>query len=144
MVKLLPELTTLFVFVDTPTDEKPPVLLFATGTEVEDPPKEKPLDAGVGAGAGVELVPVAAAGADEVPNEKPPVDGATVLFSLFDAGVVLPNENPPGAGAGAAGVGADEVPNEKPPVAGVVEAPVDGAGAGVDAPPNEKTITKSQ
>jgi hypothetical protein len=103
MVKLLPELTALFVFVfvDTPTDEKPPVLLFAAGTEVR---------------AGVELFPDAAA------NEKLPVDGAAVLFSLLDAGV-LPKENPPGAGAAGA---------------------VDGAGAGVDEPPNEKTITKSQ
>lgn len=142
MVKLLPELTALFVFVfvDTPTDEKPPVLLFAAGTEVEDPPKEKPLAAGVGAGAGVELFPDAAAGAGVPPNEKPPVEGAAVLLSLFDAGV-LPNEKPPDAAA--AGAGAVEAPNEKPPVAGA-EAPVDGAGAGVDAPPNEKTITKSQ
>ena len=142
MVKLLPELTALFVFVDTPTDEKPPVLLLAAGTEAVDPPKEKLLAAGVGAGAGVELFPDAAAGAGVPPNEKPPVDGAAVLFSLLDAGV-LPNENPPGAGAGAAGAGVVEAPNEKPPVAGA-EAPVDGAGAGVDAPPNEKTITKSQ
>lgn len=143
MVKLLPEITTLFVFVlvDTPTDEKPPVLLFATGTEVEDPPKENPLAVGVGAGAEVELVPDAAAGAGVPPNEKPPVDGAAVLFSLFGAGV-LPNENPPEAGPCAAGADAVEAPNEKLPVAGA-EAPVVGAGAGVDAPPNEKTITKS-
>ena len=87
MVKLLPELTALFVFVDTPTDEKPPVLLLAAGTEAVDPPKEKPLAAGVGAGAGVELFPDAAAGA---PNEKPPVAGAEAPVDGAGAGVDAP------------------------------------------------------